>query len=139
MSSTLSARLASWICGLDGRKLEARVVEKLKLAVLDTIASALAGAREDVVQRVMSYAVEDSESPEASILGHKTRGRLASIALVNGTMAHACDYDDSSWLMWGHPSAPVLPSALAIAERGDLPGLDFLTAFAAGIEVQKAI
>ncbi len=139
MPTPLSARFASWICGLDGRQLEARVVEKLKLAVLDTIASMLAGAREVVVLRMIPYAIEGADRFEASILGHKTRGRIAPIALVNGTMGHACDYDDSSWLMWGHPSAPVLPAALAIAERDNLSGLDFLAAFAAGIEVQKAI
>ena len=34
-------------------------------------------------------------------------------ALVNGAMSHALDFDDTHWLMNGHPSAPVLPAALA--------------------------
>jgi 2-methylcitrate dehydratase PrpD len=41
--------------------------------------------------------------------------------------------------MWGHPSAPVLPAALAICEWKNLSGSDLLVAFAAGIEVEKIL
>jgi 2-methylcitrate dehydratase PrpD len=54
-------------------------------------------------------------------------------------MAHACDYDDSSWTMWGHPTAPVLPAVLAIAEHKNQSGLDFLVGLAAGLEIEKTL
>lgn len=139
MTQTLSALFATWIKELEGSALASDVVGKLKLAVLDTLASILAGAREDVVIRMLPYATGGSGRSEATIIGHRIRGRMDAAALVNGTMAHACDYDDSSWTMWGHPSAPVLPVALAIAERDHRSGLDILTSFAAGIEIEKAI
>jgi 2-methylcitrate dehydratase PrpD len=139
MTQTLSARFAAWINELDGSKISSDVVNKLKLAVLDTLASTIAGARETVIARMLPYAADNAGKSEATIIGHRTRTRIDMAALVNGTMAHACDYDDSSWTMWGHPSAPVLPAALAIAESNNLPGLDFLTAFAVGLEIEKAI
>jgi len=139
MTNTLSARFANWMTKLEGATLSPDVLKKLKLAVLDTLASVLAGTREEVVTRMLPYVSRGAGSAEAAILGHRLRTRSDAAALVNGTMAHACDYDDSSWTMWGHPSAPVLPAALAIAERDDCSGLDLLTSFAIGLEIEKAV
>jgi 2-methylcitrate dehydratase PrpD len=41
--------------------------------------------------------------------------------------------------MWGHPTAPVLPAVLAIAERRNLSGIDFLIGLAVGLEVEKVL
>lgn len=139
LATNLGLRIANWACGLDGRKLPRAVVEKLKLAALDTLAAMLAGAGEEVTRRVITYARKGAGKGEASIVGHRARARLPGAALANGTMAHACDYDNSSWTMWGHPTAPVLPAALAAAERDGLSGAEFLAALAVGIEVEKAI
>lgn len=139
MTGSLSARFGEWIVALDGSTLREDVLSKLKLAVLDTLASILAGAREEVVVRMLPYVTDGASGGDAAIIGHRIRTRPDAAALVNGTMAHACDYDDSSWTMWGHPSAPVLPAVLAIGERDDLSGLDLLTSFAAGLEIEKAI
>ena len=38
-------------------------------------------------------------------------------ALINGTGSHALDFDDCSNTMGGHPSAPIVPALLALAER----------------------
>jgi 2-methylcitrate dehydratase PrpD len=138
-ATTLGGRIATWVCGLDGQALSPAVLPKLKLAALDTLASMLAGAKEDVVLRLIPFAIEQTGRAEASIIGYPARVGLPAGALVNGTMAHACDFDDSSWTMWGHPSAPVLPAALAVAERENLSGISFLTGFAAGLEVEKVL
>src|ERR1700721_452600 len=118
-TSNVGSRIANWIVGLDGQTLSGAVIEKLKLAALDTFAAILSGVHEDVVQRVMSYSSSTGEG-NASIIGHSARASLTGAALINGTMGHACDYDDSSWTMWGHPTAPVLPAVLAIAENRNL-------------------
>jgi 2-methylcitrate dehydratase PrpD len=135
----VGSQIANWVVGLDRHKLSKAVIDKLKLAALDTIAAILSGVSESVVQRVMTYACETGDKEQASIIGHSTRTSLPSAALINGTMAHACDYDDSSWTMWGHPTAPVLPAVLAVAERRNLSGMDFLIGLAAGLEVEKTL
>jgi 2-methylcitrate dehydratase PrpD len=139
LAPNLGLRMATWACGLDGRKLPRAVVEKLKLAGLDTLAATLAGAGEEVARRVVPYARQGAGKGEAAIIGHRTRARLPGAALANGTMAHACDYDDSSWTMWGHPTAPVLPTALAACEHRGASGAAMLTALGVGIEVAKAL
>jgi 2-methylcitrate dehydratase PrpD len=80
--------------------LSPKVVEKLKLATLDTLAAILSGVSEAVTQKIVPFATVPADRAEASILGFTVRGDLRSAALANGTMAHACDYDDSSWTMW---------------------------------------
>jgi 2-methylcitrate dehydratase PrpD len=138
-TNNLEFRIAKWISNVDGQTLPPAVVEKLKLATLDTLAAILSGVTEAVTQKVIPFVTEPANRGEASIIGHRVHARLAGAALANGTMAHACDYDDSSWTMWGHPTAPVLAAVLAIAEHRNLSGIKFLTGVAVGLEIEKAL
>jgi 2-methylcitrate dehydratase PrpD len=115
------------------------VVAKLKLAILDTLAAMLSGVAEPVTQKVIAFVREPDDRGEGSIIGTHERARSAGAALANGTMAHACDYDDSSWTMWGHPTAPVLAAVLAVAEQRDRSGIDLLAGAAVGLEVEKTL
>ncbi len=58
-------------------------------------------------------------------------------ALVNGCQGHALDYDDTSTVMGGHPSAPVIPAVLAQAEELGSTGEALLVAIVVGIEVES--
>lgn len=127
------------MAALDGGTLSAKAVDKLRLAVLDTLAAMLSGVHEEVSRCVLTTVVAATGDGPATVIGHRQRADVVGAALVNGTMAHACDYDDTSWTAWGHPSAPALPALLAAAERRGRSGLDVLTALCAAIEVQKAI
>ena len=42
-------------------------------------------------------------------------------ALANGTAAHALDFDDMCFVSLAHPSAPLVPAALAAAELAARP------------------
>ena len=138
-TKNLESRIAEWISGLDARALPPSVVNKLKLAILDTFAAMLSGVAEPVTQKVIPFVIEPGERGEASIVGTRARGRSPGAALANGTMAHACDYDDSSWTMWGHPTAPVLAAVLAVAEQRGRTGIDLLSGIAIGLEVEKTL
>src|SRR5208282_2194431 len=59
-----------------------------------------------------------------------------SAALVNGASAHALDYDDTHMTMMGHPSVPVIPAVLALAETEGAGGRAILEAIVAGIELE---
>jgi 2-methylcitrate dehydratase PrpD len=102
---------------------------------------AVAAADTDIVEIATDVAVppESARDPEAgaTILASGKTARPTQVAFVNGVMAHALDYDDTdSVRMYGHPSAPVLPAALATAEATGATGREFLTAFVLGIEVE---
>jgi 2-methylcitrate dehydratase PrpD len=138
-TTNLESRIADWIFRLDARTLPSAVIEKLKLATLDTFAAMLSGVTEPVTQKVVAFVVEPDGRGEASIIGQRARARSVGAALANGTMAHACDYDDSSWTMWGHPTAPVLAAVLAVAEQRNLSGIDLLSGIAVGLEIEKTL
>jgi 2-methylcitrate dehydratase PrpD len=102
-------------------------------SVLDTLGVLLAGVGEPVVRAV---ATELAGAPgPATLLGLGRQARATDAALVNGTAAHAIDYDDVHSHVHGHPSACVLPAALAAAELGGGSGAVLLDAYVIGIEV----
>jgi 2-methylcitrate dehydratase PrpD len=130
-------RVATAAAAVRFEAFDAATVVALKIAVLDCLAVMIAGADEDVSKLVGRLASCDAARPEATIVRRPDRAAAASAALANGTMAHACDYDDSSFSMWGHATAPVLAAVLAMAEHRDASGSRLLTALAAGLEVEK--
>jgi len=67
------------------------------------------------------------------------RSSPALAALVNGTAAHALDYDDVNWAMQGHPSAPLLPALLASAQIQGSSGAELVLAYVAGFEVEARV
>ncbi len=58
-----------------------------------------------------------------------------SAALLNGTLAHALDFDDTHLPSVLHPSASVVPAALAVAESRDVSGPRLLDAIGVGVEI----
>jgi 2-methylcitrate dehydratase PrpD len=133
---SLSAGIAAFVEGLDTRALSEEVLHHLRPALLDCLACILAGRSERVSLIALSEITRRGGAGSATIVGPRTQGTLEDAALVNGTMGHACDYDDVSLTMWGHATAPVLPAALAVAEARDASGREFLLAFLAGLEVE---
>ncbi|MBO0820009.1 MAG: MmgE/PrpD family protein [Nocardiopsaceae bacterium] len=82
----------------------------------------------------------DGGAGACSLFGvQRPRVTAAAAALANGTSARAPDFDDVLTAMIGHPSAPVLPAAFALAEEGGLSGRRLLEAFVAGVEVEARI
>ncbi len=64
-----------------------------------------------------------------------TRVPAANAALVNGTLAHSLDFDDTHLPSVLHPSASVVPTVLAVAEATGATGPGVLAAVAAGDEI----
>ncbi|MFD3775490.1 MmgE/PrpD family protein [Streptomyces sp. NPDC058612] len=74
-------------------------------------------------------------SPQATVIGGGLSVPADRAALVNGTLAHALDFDDTHLPSVLHPTASVLPAALAVAEATGADGPALLAALAAGGEV----
>ena len=63
------------------------------------------------------------------------RFRLPAAALVNGTLIHGLDFDDTHIGAIYHATAPALAAALATGEAAQASGEELLTAFIAGLEI----
>jgi 2-methylcitrate dehydratase PrpD len=73
--------------------------------------------------------------PESTPLLGTSMLPAASAALVNGTLAHALDFDDTHLPSVLHPSSCVVPAAMAVAEAQGSSGPELMSAIAAGIEI----
>jgi 2-methylcitrate dehydratase PrpD len=94
----------------------------------------IAGRNEPVVRIVWQHAeARLSNAPEASVLLSGERLPAQDAALINGTAAHALDYDDVA--LAGHPSAVLVPALLAEGEAIGASGAQLMRAYLVGYEV----
>ncbi|HEY4094716.1 MAG TPA: MmgE/PrpD family protein [Baekduia sp.] len=69
-----------------------------------------------------------------TVLGRRDQLGTADAALINGTLIHSMEFDDTHVPSVIHGSAVVVPAALAVGERADASGADLLVAIAAAWE-----
>ena len=132
-------QLAAYATAESFETLPADAVRAARLAILDTLGVTLAGSMEDTAIRARQLIAHRRSAEEATILGTSLRACLEDAAFANGTAAHALDYDDVQASLSGHPSAPVLAPALAVAERAGSAGAALLTAFVVGVEIESKL
>jgi 2-methylcitrate dehydratase PrpD len=136
----VTAELARQVAELSYADLPDEVVTIAEQGVLDTVAVAIAARSEPVVRILVAAAADEFAPGESSLLdGSGRRVNPRSAALVNGTAAHALDFDDMHPAMIGHPSAPLVPAVLALAEECGSTGAEVITALVSGYEVQCRI
>src|ERR1051326_6442424 len=135
LTQSLAARAQPW--RYDQLSAEAR--QLVRQCVLDYVAVTLAGASEPLTAMVLAEMQEQGGAAEATVVLHGGQLPALSAALVNGTAAHALDYDDVNLAMPGHPSVAILPALLALGEATRASGADLMAAFCAGYETQCGI
>jgi 2-methylcitrate dehydratase PrpD len=142
---TIIEGIAERIAAIRYDGLPADAVHWAKMAILDTVGVTLAGAGEPcarIAERVLGSSPGTglgTGSGECLIFGSDRRATPLDAALVNGTAAHALDFDDVSNSMGGHPSAPILPALFALGETLDCAGRDFIAAYVAGFETETRL
>jgi len=131
----VTGRLVEFVHGLEYDALPAVVRHECVRAVLDAAGCAVGGARHEITERVHGALREYSGPATTSILGRAERADPLHAALINGVAGAAYSFFDTYSEALLHPSGPVAVALLAVAERKTVTGAEFLTAFAAGIEV----
>jgi 2-methylcitrate dehydratase PrpD len=129
---TLAERLASFTGSLSFDTLPDDVVASVKLRTLDILGIALASSRGDWASAVIDLA--GHEGGDCTVVGTARTAPPALAILVNGTLAHGLDYDDTHAASITHASAVIVPTVLAMAEARELDGRTAITAAAAGYE-----
>ncbi len=83
----------------------------------------------------IAHTLDQGGHEQATAVGVPQRVTAAQAAFVNGVLAHSLDYDDTHLPSVLHPSASVVPAALAAGEHAGSSGEDVLRAIAVGLEV----
>ena len=116
------------------------VVDRARLAIADSIGTALAGIGEPAVALLREVTLADYREGSATVIGCARKASSPAAAMANGAAAHALDFDSISLTVSGFVSSPILFTLLAIAEEdGGVSGRSLIEAFVVGWEVEAAI
>ena len=132
--ATPAQRLARFAVEVRGGTLRTDLREKITGHLLDLLGNSIAASAEKPGAVVRELVAEWGGTPVATAIGSPVRLPAPSAALVNGTLAHSLDFDDTHLPSVLHPSSPVLPAVLATAEAVGSTGAELLAAAAVGVE-----
>src|SRR5215813_9518675 len=129
----LSRVLAEFIVGFELKNAPPEVIDRARVAFIDTMGVMLAGSREEVAHLAVEMVKLEGATQTASIVGQSLRTSPQLAALANGVAAHAMDYDFT--FLSGQSISPVIPALLPLAESTGATPADCLAAFIVGSEV----
>lgn len=128
-----TAALAEFVAGIEYKDLPQPTVERVKRQCVDVVGVALAGSAEQAGHIAARHASRfDGET--TSMIWGGVPAPAPEAAFANGVASHALDYDDI-WLPGGHPSAPIVPAAFAMAELLGSTGAELIAALLVGYEL----
>lgn len=127
----LTRDLGEFVARLQYLDLPKEGIHVAKLGFVDCVGVMIAGSVEPVAGIVARTVLDGCEKRESAIFFTQRRAPAPLAAWVNGTAAHALDYDDAG----GHRSAILVPTLLAEGEAMRSSGQEMITAYVAGFEV----
>ncbi|MEC9309520.1 MAG: MmgE/PrpD family protein [Chloroflexota bacterium] len=117
----------------------AEAIEAAKGAIIDSFACMLAGCKEDLADVLCRHIITEGGHPCSTVIGRGIKTTSLNAAMVNGSMAHALDYDDITQVSKTHPTAVLLPAVLALSEEYSCSGADLLLSYMVGFEVACSV
>lgn len=136
---TLARQLVEWAYRLNLGEVPEDVHHRSRLLLADAVGLALAAASEDFARVVAGVVRNQAPGSEATLLGMGERASASGAALVNGTLVHGLDFDDSHAGSIVHTTASVVPAVLAAGEATGASGAQALRATIIGLEVAARV
>lgn len=127
----LTTDLGGFVADLSFQQLPPEAVDIARTGFIDTIATMIAGSRDEAPQ--MLKKALNPPPGRATLYFTGETAPAAEAAWINGTAAHALDYDDVA--VRGHPSTVLVPAILAEGEELGSAGSEMIAAYVAGYEV----
>lgn len=139
--TAITRRISEFAAGISFDAVPTEVVERTGMLLMDSVGIAL-------------RAHHDAESTPGLVRAAKRLGldggtcvaigggrgfTPQGAALINGTLIHSLDFDDTHARSSLHTSAPIVPAALAAAEMAGAAGQDVVPAIIAGYEIQTRL
>jgi 2-methylcitrate dehydratase PrpD len=109
------------------------VLEHARRSITDWLGSALGGSIEKPARLAQQVAAGLGASSESTMFG-AGRASAAAAAFANGVASHILELDDIHKGSTVHAAAPIIPAALAVAEREHADGRAFIAAVTLGYE-----
>jgi 2-methylcitrate dehydratase PrpD len=130
-------RLGAFIASTDD--LPESLLHEGRRSLLNFLGCALGVAATPPIDMAMRVLVPFSGADRVTVIGRNERLDVLGAAFVNAVSGNLLDYDDTHLRTVIHPTAPVAPAVLALAEQRGLTGAAVLRAFLLGAEVECRI
>src|SRR5690242_9512810 len=130
--------VAEYVATASGRNFPSEIIDAAKVALIDHVGVAVGACNEPAALATRRVAETWNAPGRARIFNGPTTN-AAMAALVNGTMAHCMDFDDTHIHGGGHISAPCWSASLAVATDRGLDEKTALTGFITGFEVMARL
>jgi len=144
----LTKYVGTFVAQTKYEEIPGEVIELGKKSILDGFGLALAGSRAESGSISRKYVEQAGVcNGKATVIGTGLRTSPQFAALLNGISIHADDFDDTQLAaakdrVYGllmHPTVPVLPAILALAEQRKVSGKEWMLAYHVGAEVECKI
>ncbi len=139
MNGTIAEKIAAFSDGLTFEDIPSTVIEKTKDLMLDTLGICVSSSRMDFGEAALHLVTSWGGQPVSSLIGSEGKVPAQHAAFANGVLGHGQDYDDTHTESVVHPSACLVPVALATGEEMGASGKEALAALVAGLEVMIGI
>lgn len=138
---TITSSLAEFTASVSMSDLPDEVVARTRLLVLDCVGNAVRARHdaESTPSLLEAVRVLGLAKGAAHVFADAETYAPAGAALVNATLAHSLDFDDTHATAIVHAGAPIIPAALAAAEIEGASGADVIAGIVAGYEVALRI
>ena len=134
-SVPLALRLAEFAAGTPSDALPALALERAKMSLASTVASAAMGFNIASARIVRQIEVGNGGAPHATVWFDGTKLPLAGAARVNALTSDAAASDDSDLRSIAHIGTIISTVCIALGEKTEASGADMLAAMVLGYEV----
>lgn len=132
---TITEKLAAFVANFSLKDMDAQSVKDARLAVLDSIGCGIAGSMDPAVDTLSHVLIQAGEQGSCPVFARGTCFNPKAAALINGTMVHALEMDDTHSFSSVHAGGPVVASALCTCFDLETNGERFLEGIISGYEI----
>ena len=134
----MTEKFAEFCEQLKYEDLSPEVIKRTKLLILDTVGIIIRARHDAESTSSLVSAIEKLEMNNGSchVFSDKKTYSPSAAALLNGTLAHSLDFDDTHAEASLHSSAPILAAAFSAAQMINCSGQELITACVLGYEIQ---
>lgn len=132
---TVSEVLAAFVEASSWSDIGPRLRHEAKRSLLNFFGCALGAANSDPIAIAVNIMRQFSGATQASLIGRPERLDILGASFINAAAANLLDFDDTHLRTVIHPTAPIAPAVLALAEAEGFSGAAVVHALIVGIEI----
>lgn len=136
---TYSESIGNFVENLSFKDLPIEVVNKVKTLFLDALGICATSSQKEYAKAIIELINELGGKPESTLFIYGGKAPTVNAVMINSALIHGLDFDDTHAEAIVHPSACILPTALAIGEAKGLDGKSVITAAVSGYETMIRI